>query len=159
MWTCLVWHASTTLHWHWQQCLWIGRLRWWSPFLRRGTRGYVPHSPWKDLCRGAGEESPSGNRISDSGGAGQFMSGPWNRGPALDPQQGTWRCMGVCPIFIGQTIHVFCLFGGVRPCPSEFCEGYVGRMVYRTTSYGQFGPCTTNVKVWSTLPAVSWICF
>ena len=33
---------SATLRGHWGLCLWSGRWVWLSPFLKRGTRGYVP---------------------------------------------------------------------------------------------------------------------
>ena len=42
LWGCHGWHDSAASRGHRGQCLWIGRLGWWSLFLRRGTGGCVP---------------------------------------------------------------------------------------------------------------------
>ncbi|KAI3358077.1 hypothetical protein L3Q82_003088 [Scortum barcoo] len=81
--------------WRLGQCLWCGKLGWWSLFLKRGSGECVPTTgdhtsqpPQEGLRQGTGEENSADSRPSDSGGTMRFSSWSWNTGPALYPPQG-----------------------------------------------------------------------
>ncbi|KAI3365690.1 hypothetical protein L3Q82_010774 [Scortum barcoo] len=115
------------------QCLWCGKLGWWSLFLKgdrrvcSNYRGITLLSlPGKVSRQGTGEENSADSRPSDSGGTMRFSS--WCRG-TLDQLytlhrvlEGLWEF--VCPT----SPHVLCGSGeGIRPCPRGFLKACVAR--------------------------------
>ncbi|KAI3370815.1 hypothetical protein L3Q82_007341 [Scortum barcoo] len=64
-----------TLHGGWGQCLWCGKLGWWSLFLKRGTGecvfqlqgDHTSQPPREGLRQGTGEENSADSRPPDSG--------------------------------------------------------------------------------------------
>ncbi|KAI3353352.1 hypothetical protein L3Q82_019887 [Scortum barcoo] len=90
-------HAFATLHGGWGQCLWCGKLGWWSLFLKRGPESvfqlqgdHTSQPPREGLRQGTGEEKPIrpivDPRIQEEQCG--FRPWSWNTGPALYPPQG-----------------------------------------------------------------------
>ncbi|KAI3366188.1 hypothetical protein L3Q82_010000 [Scortum barcoo] len=117
------------------QCLWSGKLGWWSLFLKRGTGeqcipttgDHTSQPPREVLRQGTGEENSADSRPSDSGGTMRIFVPVVvaNTGPALYPPPGAGGFMGVCPT----SPHVLCGSGeGIRLCPSWYSVGGAPRV-------------------------------